>query len=95
MPGDVTTPHDALFERVFSDIEQGGALLRQLLPPDLVAAVDWPSLRPVPTSLVPPELRELESVFSYLVIISREGEGLIEQVAQVLHPGAKRDAMDL
>ncbi|MGF1468016.1 MAG: hypothetical protein ACFCGT_17990, partial [Sandaracinaceae bacterium] len=29
------------------------------------------------------------------VIISREGEGLIEQVAQVLHPGAKRDAMDL
>ena len=60
------SPHDALFKRVFGDVERGGALLRSVLPEDLAAAVDWSSLELRPGETVGAALRGLASdlVFS-------------------------------
>ncbi|RZO56386.1 MAG: hypothetical protein EVA89_24710 [Sandaracinaceae bacterium] len=60
------SPHDALFKRVFGDVERGGALLRSLLPEALTRAVDWSTLELRPSESVGPELRGLSSdlVFS-------------------------------
>lgn len=60
------SPHDALFKRVFGDVERGGALLRSILPEALTRAVDWSTLELRPSESVGPELRGLSSdlVFS-------------------------------
>jgi Putative transposase, YhgA-like len=44
--------HDALFRYTFSQPDQAAALLRSLLPPVLVTAIDWERIRPVPGSFV-------------------------------------------
>ncbi|MEC7523084.1 MAG: Rpn family recombination-promoting nuclease/putative transposase, partial [Myxococcota bacterium] len=60
------SPHDALFKRVFGDVERGGALLRSILPEDLAAVVDWSSLELRSGETVGAALRGLASdlVFS-------------------------------
>jgi hypothetical protein len=35
------TPHDALFKRVFGELEHSAALVRSVLPDELAARVDW------------------------------------------------------
>jgi len=60
------TPHDALFKRVFGDLERGGALLRSSLPVELSRVIAWDRLERVPTESVGAALRGLSSdlVFS-------------------------------
>jgi hypothetical protein len=51
--GDVPrTVHDALFKRCFSDPALAAQELRAVLPPALVACVDWSVMTPMPTSFV-------------------------------------------
>ena len=51
-------PHDALFRQVFSEPRFAREELRAVLPPDLVADVDWPSLELLPGRLPDLELEE-------------------------------------
>ncbi len=44
------TPHDNFFRDTFSKPEHAAPLLRALLPPEIVSAIDWDSLTPVPTA---------------------------------------------
>jgi len=37
----MTHDHDALFRRTFGDPQHAAALLREILPAELVAAIDW------------------------------------------------------
>jgi len=57
MPG----PHDLFARYTFAHPERAAAELRAVLPPHVVSAVDWSSLRREPSSVVDPELRETES----------------------------------
>ena len=57
MPG----PHDLFARYTFAHPERAEAELRAVLPPHVVSAVDWESLRREPGSVVDPELRETES----------------------------------
>jgi Putative transposase, YhgA-like/Domain of unknown function (DUF4351) len=51
--GDVPrTVHDALFNQLFSDPALAAQELRAVLPPALVAIVDWSVMTPMPTSFV-------------------------------------------
>jgi predicted transposase/invertase (TIGR01784 family) len=69
------TPHDTLFHHVFSQPEHAAPHLRSLLPPELVARIDWSTLTPAPERQVEvPELRNLfvDVLFS-VQIDGREG----------------------
>jgi len=57
MPG----PHDLFARYTFGHPERAAAELHAVLPPHVVSAVDWSSLRREPGSVVDPELRETES----------------------------------
>lgn len=57
MPG----PHDLFARFTWGQPERAEAELRAVLPPDVVARVDWSSLRREPGSVVDPELRETQS----------------------------------
>jgi predicted transposase YdaD len=57
MPG----PHDLFARFTFGHPERAAAELHAVLPPHVVSAVDWSSLRREPGSVVDPELRETES----------------------------------
>lgn len=57
MPG----PHDALFRYVFSQPEHAAAELRAVLPPTLVAHLDWTSLELQPASFVDERLGERQA----------------------------------
>lgn len=52
----MATPHDALFKFTFGTPEHARGLLQTLLPPALVAAIDWDSLTLVPASEVDRDL---------------------------------------
>ena len=54
----MATPHDALFKYTFGNPEHARGLLRSLLPPALVRAIDWKSLALVPGSFVDPRLAQ-------------------------------------
>jgi len=54
---DLHQPHDKLFAATFSVEENTAALLREKLPADLAAAIDWKSLRHEPGSFVDPAFR--------------------------------------
>ncbi|HEX5659804.1 MAG TPA: Rpn family recombination-promoting nuclease/putative transposase [Polyangiales bacterium] len=66
-PGDdndahvVAQPHDALFRRTFSDPVHVAGELRAVLPPALVARVDFTTLEVLPSSFVDETLRAKES----------------------------------
>jgi predicted transposase YdaD len=64
-------PHDALVKWTFSQREHAIALLRAVLPPEVVAAVDWSTLRVEKDSFVD---RALRSRYSDVVISVRMGE---------------------
>jgi hypothetical protein len=48
----VSTPHDSLFRDTFGRPEHAAPLLRALIAPPLVAAIDWDSLCPEPQAQV-------------------------------------------
>ena len=50
-------PHDALFKAAFETPSHARALLIELLPPSIVAAIDWTSLTRESGSFIDPELR--------------------------------------
>jgi predicted transposase/invertase (TIGR01784 family) len=52
------TPHDLLFKHTFCDPDHAEGELRSMLPPPLVAAIEWPTLRRCPGSFVDAELAE-------------------------------------
>jgi predicted transposase/invertase (TIGR01784 family) len=60
-PSDIRHPHDTLFRAAFRDPERAAELLRSVLPDDLAAAIDWPSLRRVDATFVDEELREQQA----------------------------------
>lgn len=68
------TLHDGMFKRVFSDPLLAAAELRAVLPPALVARIDWPTLAPAPTSFVDEVFRQRTSdlVFHARLRDSRE-----------------------
>ena len=51
-----TTPHDALFKKVFSRIEHAASALRTLLPPPIAARIDFSALTLRPGSFVDQQL---------------------------------------
>jgi predicted transposase/invertase (TIGR01784 family) len=59
-------PHDAFFKAVFSQVEHASALVRRMGPEELLARVDWATMRPEPGSFVNPLLgqRHTDLLFS-------------------------------
>ncbi|XXX81770.1 Rpn family recombination-promoting nuclease/putative transposase [Sorangium sp. So ce134] len=68
----LSSPHDALFQWTFSQRERAVGLLKAALPPPLVAAVRWSTLRVEKGTFVD---RALRSRHSDLVLSARIGEG--------------------
>ncbi len=52
------TLHDGFFKHVFSDPALAADELCAVLPPALVASIDWPALRPAPASFVDAVFRQ-------------------------------------
>src|SRR5512140_1913349 len=50
-------PHDGLFKYAFSQREHAAGLLRAILPPDVIAALAWDTLKLEPGSFVDDALR--------------------------------------
>ena len=63
-------PHDSLFRATFGDPQHAGPLLRALLPPELVAAIDWTSLAPAPDNLVDERQREQRTDRLFTVLLA-------------------------
>jgi len=66
----VATPHDALFKRVFSQPRHAAGELRHLLPPAVVAQIDWQTLALVSGSVVDPQHRDRHADLLYSVKIA-------------------------
>lgn len=64
-----TNPHDALFRAAFADPERAAELLRASLPPEVVAAIDWRSLRRLPESFVDGALRDQQADLVFAVTV--------------------------
>lgn len=61
-----STPHDALFKAGFESPQNAAALFQQVLPPELVDAIDWQTIQREAGSFVDPELaaRHTDLLFS-------------------------------
>ena len=62
-----TRPHDALFRATFSQPEHAAVVLRDLLPPEIVAHLDFDTLDPQPDSFIDEALRARYSDLLYKV----------------------------
>jgi predicted transposase YdaD len=71
-PDDFDRPHDTLFRYAFERPEIAEGELRALLPPEVVAALDFTTLTLEPGSLADPEFAQLETDLLYRVEL--EGE---------------------
>jgi hypothetical protein len=69
--------HDALFKIVFSDPALAAEELRAVLPPALVASIDWSTMTPMPTSFVDAVLRQRTSDLVYHARFLGSGEVLL------------------
>lgn len=58
---DPTNPHDALFRKTFSNVENAAAELRAILPEALLSQLDLSTLRLVPGSYVDARLASSQS----------------------------------
>jgi predicted transposase/invertase (TIGR01784 family) len=63
----MANPHDALFKRVFSQPSEAAAVLRHVLPQELVALIDWSTLSLEPGSFVDHALRDQHADLLYSV----------------------------
>jgi len=62
MSDEVThNPHDKFFKESFSRKETAVALFKEFLPPSIVQAVDWDTLKNIPCSFIEESLRESRS----------------------------------
>src|SRR6266496_2828762 len=52
-----STPHDSLFNAVFSQPEHARGALRSVMPSAVAEALDWQTLAVVPGSFVDPQLQ--------------------------------------
>lgn len=59
LPETPAQPHDAFFRSIFGDPAHAAAVLQTILPPQVAAHIDWPSLQPVHASMVSKELAQL------------------------------------
>lgn len=66
-PTKPSSPHDALFKRTFSNVENAAAELRAVLPPSIVAETDFETLKVVPGSFVNELYSEVHSDLLYEV----------------------------
>jgi predicted transposase YdaD len=66
-------PHDTFVKRVLTSPEAAGVELRLMMPPVLVARLDWATLRVVPSSFVDPSLAEHESDILYAIDLAATG----------------------
>ena len=66
----MATPHDALFKRVFSQPRHAASELRYLLPPPVVAQIDWQTLALVSGSVVDPQHRDRHADLLYTVKVA-------------------------
>jgi Putative transposase, YhgA-like len=66
-PDDFDRPHDTLFRYAFERPEIAEGELRALLPPDVVAALDFTTLTLEPGSLADPGFAQLETDLLYRV----------------------------
>ena len=71
------TPHDALFKRTFSDPAHAAGELRSILPPALVARLDFDALRVESGSFVDEELSQRHADLLYTVPWRAGGELLV------------------
>ncbi|MEZ4464924.1 MAG: Rpn family recombination-promoting nuclease/putative transposase [bacterium] len=71
------TPHDALFKRTFSDPAHAAGELRSILPPALVARLDFDALRVESGSFVDEELSQRHADLLYAVPWRDGGEVLV------------------
>ena len=62
-------PNDAFFKDVFSQPQHATAFFRSRLPPAIVAQVDWPSLRVLPSSFVKSGLQQVQADLLFAVNI--------------------------
>ncbi len=62
-------PNDAFFKDVFSQPPHAIAFFKTRLPPAIVAQVDWPSLRVLPSSFVKSGLQQVQSDLLFAVNI--------------------------
>lgn len=58
-PMPTPTAHDRLFRCVFAEPEHAAGLLRSVLPGEISAQIEWPSLETVPGSVIDPELSDV------------------------------------
>ena len=63
-------PHDALFKAAFGTPTHASALLRQVLPAELSAAIDWDTIAGVPGTFIDPELRSRQTDLLFCVEIA-------------------------
>ncbi len=75
-----SSPHDALFKRVFSHPEHAAGELQAILPPQLVAAIDWPSLTTEPGSFIDPALAGQHSDLLFSATARTTGDPLLVYV---------------
>jgi predicted transposase YdaD len=64
------TPHDKLFKEAFGNVENAAGQIRALLPPALVAHIDFTSLTPVPADFRDVALRDSQSDLLFSVRIA-------------------------
>ena len=62
-------PNDAFFKDVFSQPPHAIAFFKARLPPEIVAEVDWPSLRVLPSSFVKSGLQQVQADLLFAVNI--------------------------
>ncbi|MEO6594013.1 MAG: Rpn family recombination-promoting nuclease/putative transposase [Planctomycetota bacterium] len=60
-PHAIRHPHDALFRAALGDPERAAELLRSVLSPDLIAAIDWTSLRRIDATFIDEALRHQQA----------------------------------
>ena len=71
------TLHDGMFKSVFSDPMLAADELRAVLPPALVACIDWPALMPAPASFVDAVFRQRSADLVFLGRFLGGGEVLL------------------
>lgn len=80
--------HDALFRFVFGDSEQMGDLLRSMLPADVAADADWPTLQRLDTTFVDVDLSTRRA--DLLFVVQLRGKPLLLHVIIEHKSGADR-----
>ncbi len=83
-------PHDALMKVLFGTPERATALLRGALPPDVCAALDWPTLRQLPTDLVDDDLHARVPDFLFAVMPRSDANAAVDSHA--IHARAAKSA---